>query len=165
MDLVSHPLILSKIAFAPRAGLHWGATVRIDVGQLSLMASGGHKREAYSTRQTMIWALLSSRSPACPRCRRPPVLTPPPYEGEHPGEAMQAAACCCRWRCTAAATRSRHGPPLGRNRLQCRRRPLTRSQHRQHSSSRNARASSHLGSGKAKKNTVRTVGTQESDPE
>ena len=86
-----------------------------------------------------------------PGCRRPPVLTPMPYEGEHPGEAMQAAACCCRWRCAAAANRSRRGPPQGRNRLQCRRTPLSRSQHRQHSSSRNARASSHIGSGEAKK--------------
>ena len=68
----------------------------IDVGRLSLVASDGPKREARTSRQTINWALLSSRSPAGPGCRRPPVLTPMPCEGEHPGEAMQAAAYCCR---------------------------------------------------------------------
>ena len=75
--------------------LHLGATVRIDVGRLSLVASDGPKRVAHTPRQTIEWALLSSRSPAGTVCRRPPVLTPMPFAGEHPGEAMQAAACCC----------------------------------------------------------------------
>ena len=32
------------------------------------------------------------------------VLNHMPYGGKHPGDAMQAAACCCRYRCAAAAT-------------------------------------------------------------
>ena len=36
------------------------------------------------------WALISRRSLASPGCRRPPVLTPSPWQGEHPGMDVQA---------------------------------------------------------------------------
>ena len=47
-------------------------------------------------RERSLGRCFGSRSPASPGCRRPPVLTPMPYIGKHPGDAMQAAACCLR---------------------------------------------------------------------
>ena len=51
-------------------------------------------RGRHNKRERSLGRCLSSRSPAGPGCRRPPVLTPMPYRGKHPGDAMQAAACC-----------------------------------------------------------------------
>ena len=76
-------------------GHNKGETDHSAIGHSSLEASDAHEHGATAPRQSSKWALLSSRSPASPGCRRPTVRTPLPYEGEHPGVAVQAAAGCC----------------------------------------------------------------------
>ena len=79
-----------------QAGRH-ATDLKTGTYPLSPCQDQAHLRKGtISRRASRTSARGASRSPAGPGCRRPPVLTPMPYEGEHPGEAMQAAACCCR---------------------------------------------------------------------